>query len=53
MTKRVLVIPDDHGRIFWGEPVKKYLETADNIMFLSDSNEEGQTISASIGRNRS
>ena len=36
MTKRILVIPDVHGRIFWKEPVKKYLDAVDRVVFLGD-----------------
>ena len=34
--KRILVIPDVHGRIFWREPVKKYIDTVDKVVFLGD-----------------
>ena len=33
MTKRILVIPDVHGRIFWKEPVKKYMDAVDRVVF--------------------
>ena len=36
MTKRILVIPDVHGRIFWKEPVKKYMDAVDRVVFLGD-----------------
>ena len=26
MTKRILVLPDVHGRLFWKEPVQKYID---------------------------
>ena len=35
-TKKVLVIPDVHGRTFWKEPVYKYLNLVDRIVFLGD-----------------
>ena len=31
-----MVIPDVHGRIFWKEPVKKYLDVVDRVVFLGD-----------------
>ena len=35
--KKILIIPDVHGRDFWKEPVKKVLEdTSANIVFLGD-----------------
>lgn len=34
--KKVMVIPDVHGRIFWKEPVKKYLDIVDRVVFLGD-----------------
>ena len=34
--KRILVVPDVHGRIFWKEPVKKYFDTVDRVVFLGD-----------------
>lgn len=34
--KRILVIPDVHGRIFWREPVKKYIDAVDKVVFLGD-----------------
>lgn len=36
MTKRILVIPDVHGRIFWKEPVRKYIDAVDRVVFLGD-----------------
>lgn len=36
MAKRILVVPDVHGRIFWKEPVMKYLDTVDRVVFLGD-----------------
>lgn len=36
MAKKVLVIPDIHGETFWKEPVQKYLEQVDRIVFLGD-----------------
>ena len=37
MAKRILVIPDVHGRLFWKEPVKKYMDIVDRVVFLGDS----------------
>lgn len=36
MTKRILVVPDVHGRTFWKEPVNSYLNTVDRVVFLGD-----------------
>lgn len=36
MKKRVLVIPDIHGETFWKEPVQKYIDQVDRIIFLGD-----------------
>ena len=36
MSKKILVVPDVHGRIFWKEPVKKYLDAVDRVVFLGD-----------------
>ncbi len=36
MAKRLLVIPDIHGETFWKEPVQKYIEQVDRIVFLGD-----------------
>ena len=36
MSKRVLVVPDVHGRSFWKEPVRKYIDHVDRIVFLGD-----------------
>ncbi len=36
MTKRILVVPDIHGSRFWKEPVRKYLDTVDRVVFLGD-----------------
>lgn len=36
MTKKVLVIPDVHGRLFWKEPVTKYMDEVDRVVFLGD-----------------
>lgn len=36
MAKRILVIPDVHGRLFWKEPVNKYLDVVDRVVFLGD-----------------
>ena len=34
--KKILVVPDVHGRTFWKEPVKKYIDQVDRIVFLGD-----------------
>ena len=36
MNKKVLVVPDVHGRTFWKESVKKYLGAVDRVVFLGD-----------------
>ncbi len=36
MAKRILVVPDIHGRAFWKKPVYKYLNLVDRIVFLGD-----------------
>ena len=36
MTHKILVIPDVHGRTFWKEPVRKYIESVDKVVFLGD-----------------
>ena len=36
MTNRILVVPDVHGRVFWKEPIKKYLNVVDRVVFLGD-----------------
>lgn len=36
MKKRILVIPDVHGRTFWKEPVCKLIESVDKVIFLGD-----------------
>ena len=36
MSKRILVVPDIHGEPFWKEPVLKYIEQVDKIIFLGD-----------------
>ena len=36
MEKKILVIPDVHGRLFWKEPVMKYLDIVDRVVFLGD-----------------
>lgn len=36
MLKRILVIPDVHGETFWKEPVQKYIDQVDRIIFLGD-----------------
>ena len=34
--KQILVVPDVHGRTFWKEPVYKYINKVDRIVFLGD-----------------
>ena len=36
MAKRILVVPDVHGHTFWKEPVNKYIDQVDRIVFLED-----------------
>lgn len=36
MAKQILVVPDVHGRLFWKEPVMKYLDVVDKVVFLGD-----------------
>ena len=36
MDKKVVVIPDIHGETFWKEPVQKYNDQVDRIVFLGD-----------------
>ena len=36
MPKRILVIPDIHGESFWKEPVHKYIDQVDKVIFLGD-----------------
>ena len=36
MSKRILVVPDVHGETFWKEPVLKYIDQVDRIVFLGD-----------------
>lgn len=36
MSKRILVVPDIHGETFWKEPVQKYIDQVDRIVFLGD-----------------
>lgn len=36
MAKRILVVPDVHGRTFWKIPVLKYIAQVDRIIFLGD-----------------
>ena len=36
MKNNILAIPDVHGRIFWKEPVKKYWDVVDRVVFLGD-----------------
>lgn len=36
MAKRILVVPDVHGRTFWKEPVSKYIDQTERIVFLGD-----------------
>ena len=34
--KKILVVPDVHGRTFWKKPVNKYIDQVDRIVFLGD-----------------
>ena len=34
--RKILVIPDIHGRSFWKESVEKYTDEVDKVMFLGD-----------------
>ena len=36
MVNKVLVIPDIHGETFWKEPVLKYINQVDRVIFLGD-----------------
>ncbi|MCR4582750.1 MAG: metallophosphoesterase [Prevotella sp.] len=36
MGKRILVVPDVHGRTFWEGPVERYINEVDRIVFLGD-----------------
>lgn len=36
MSKRIIVVPDIHGETFWKEPVQKYIDQVDRIVFLGD-----------------
>ena len=36
MTKKILVVPDVHGRTFWKKPVGRLLESVDRVVFLGD-----------------
>lgn len=36
MAKRILVVPDVHGRLFWKEPVSRCIDQVDRIVFLGD-----------------
>lgn len=36
MERRILVVPDVHGRTFWKIPVLKYKDKVDRIVFLGD-----------------
>lgn len=36
MSKKILVVPDIHGRTFWKEPVQKYMDQVDRVIFLGD-----------------
>ena len=34
--KKILVVPDVHGRTFWKQPVNKYIDQVDRVVFLGD-----------------
>jgi len=36
MAKRILVVPDIHGRTFWKGPVAESIESVDRVVFLGD-----------------
>ncbi len=36
MAKRIIVVPYIHGGTFWKEPVQKYIDQVDRIIFLGD-----------------
>lgn len=36
MSKKILVIPDVHGRSFWKEPAYRYIDRVDKVIFLGD-----------------
>ena len=36
MSKRIIVVPDIHGETFWKEPVQRYIDQVDRIVFLGD-----------------
>lgn len=36
MTKRIMVIPDIHGRLFWKNPIEKYMVDVNKVVFLGD-----------------
>lgn len=36
MAKRILVVPDVHGETFWKEPILKYIDKVDRVIFLGD-----------------
>ena len=36
MPKKILVVPDVHGETFWKEPVSKYIDEVDRVIFLGD-----------------
>lgn len=36
MSKRILVVPDVHGETFWRDPVQRYIDQVDRIIFLGD-----------------
>jgi len=33
---KIIVVPDVHGRLFWKEPVMKYMDVVDRVVFLGD-----------------
>jgi len=36
MGKRILVVPDVHGRTFWKKPVERYINEVERVVFLGD-----------------
>jgi hypothetical protein len=36
MAKKILIVPDVHGRTFWKEPIYKLIDEVDKVIFLGD-----------------
>ena len=43
--KKIIIIPDVHGRTFWREPVKKYKNVEINLVVENDLDNEKMVIS--------